>query len=160
MAFVSLPKVLQAKKYDNFKVHLLIEKFKNGRKMTEEELSFLRKKSFGIVDQIERISHEREMVEQRMRLATSKMDVQNVVMFALQKIAKHLNYEDRIIRAMQIGEAQYEYMQTNDYKEKPNSHFENSVKLANSRFINKSAMQHTLMAIVAYEQVKFVTQRI
>lgn len=122
--------------------------------MTPDEMSYLRQKAKGIIDHIERSTHEREVVEHRMRVSLSKMNVQYVVLLALKQIAKHPSSEERVVRAKQIADAQYEYMQTDEYKDKPNAPFDNSEKPASSRLVNKSLMQHTIMAIVAYEQAK------
>lgn len=139
---------------DNSRVHFLINKFKSGKKLTPDEMSYLRQNAKGIIDQFKRISREREVVEKMMRVVPLKMDVQNVIQLALQQIAKHLGSEERVVSAMQIANAQYEYMQTEEYKDKPNGPFDNSEKPASSRLVNKSIMQHTIMAIVAYEQAK------
>lgn len=147
-------------KRDDPMVQRLVEKFKSGEKLTQDDMAYLRRNAPGMIDQIERIAREREFVEQSMRVAPSKMDVQNVVLLAIQQTAKHHSYEDRIIRALQIADAQYNYMQTKEYKDKPNSDLDNRKKLASSRRIEKSPMQHTIMAIVAYEQAKLMNSEI
>jgi len=135
-------------------VIFLIDKFKSGNKLTHEEFSFLRKNVQGIIDHIERILLEREFIEEKIKVAPTKMDVQNVVLFALQQVAKHPVWEERVIRAMHIADAQYHYMQLDDYIQKPNNTLNHGESAANLKCVNKNDMKNTLVAIVAYEQAK------
>ena len=143
--------------HDNPKVKLIIDKFHNGKKLTSAEIAYLSQHAKGIVDHIERISREREIVEHRMSVAPSKMDVQNVVLLSLQQVAKHPSTEERIVRAAQIADAQYEYMQSEDYRNKPNGPLDDREKQASNRIGSRKDMMHTLMAIVAYEKAKLLT---
>lgn len=142
------------KKEVDSRVHFLTNKFKSGIKLTHDEIFYLRHNTKGIIDHIEQISHEREFTEQQMRVAPTKIVVQNIVLLALQQIAKLSSYEERAVRTMQIAEAQFQYMQNNEYKDKTNDPFGNSEKLISPQLVNKNQMQHTMIAIVAYEQAK------
>src|SRR5690606_38967958 len=95
-------------------------------------------------------------VEQSMRCALTKMDVRNVVLLAVQHVAKHQCAEERVVRAAHIADAQYHYIQTDEYKDKPNSFIDHRDKPDRSHSVKKSLMQHTITAIVAYEQAKLM----
>lgn len=109
---------------DDPKVQRLIEKFKNGKKLTPEEMTYIRKNAPGMVETIERIMREREMIELSMKIAPTKTDVQLAVFRASKQIEKHPDPEQREIRAKHLADAKHEYEQTEEYKEKPNSPLE------------------------------------
>lgn len=106
---------------DNPKAQRLIEKFKNGKKLTPEEMAYVRKNAPGIVDYIDRIMREREVIELGMKMAPTKTDVQMVAYRASKQIEQHQNPEEREIRAKHLADAKHEYEQTDEYKEKPKS---------------------------------------
>ena len=73
---------------DDPKAQRLIEKFKNGKKLTPEEMAYVRKNAPGIVDTIDRIMREREVIELSMKMAPTKTDVQMVAFPVLQSKSK------------------------------------------------------------------------
>src|SRR5690606_33780151 len=68
---------------------------------------------------IERIARERETLEQYMRFAPTRTDVQMMVLFATHRAARNESAEHRLVRARQFADAQVRYMQTNEYLSKP-----------------------------------------
>ena len=80
---------------DDPKAQRLIEKFKNGKKLTPEEMAYVRKNAPGIVDYIDRIMREREVIELSMKMAPTKTDVQMVAFRTSKQIEKHPNPEER-----------------------------------------------------------------
>ena len=110
-----------AKGENDPKVQLILEKFKSGKKLTPDELAYVRRNAPGMIDNIEQIAREREIVEQGMRMAPTKMDVQIVVYQASQHISNNKSSEELSVRAMQLADAHREYMQTKEYEDKPNS---------------------------------------
>ena len=138
---------------DDPKAQRLIEKFKNGKKLTPEEMTYVRKNAPGMVDYIDRIMREREVIELSMKMAPSKTDVQMVAFRAAKQIEKHEIPEEREIRAKHLADAKHEYEQTDEYKEKPNSPLDKQEKPVKVRY--KRSEKETLeLAKVAYEQVK------
>ena len=138
---------------DDPKAQRLIEKFKNGKKLTPEEMAYVRKNAPGIVDYIDRITREREVIELSMKMAPTKTDVQMVAFRAAKQIEKHQIPEEREIRAKHLADAKHEYEQTDEYKEKPNSPLEKQEKPVKVRY--KRSEKETLeLAKAAYEQVK------
>ena len=138
---------------DDPKAQRLIEKFKNGKKLTPEEMAYVRKNAPGMVDYIDRITREREVIELSMKMAPTKTDVQMVAFRAAKKIEKHQIPEEREIRAKHLADAKHEYEQTEEYKEKPNSPLEKQEKPVKVRY--KRSEKETLeLAKAAYEQVK------
>ena len=138
---------------DDPKAQRLIEKFKNGKKLTPEEMAYVRKNAPGIVDYIDRITREREVIELSMKMAPTKIDVQMVAFRAAKQIEKHQIPEEREIRAKHLADAKHEYEQTDEYKEKPNSPLEKQetpVKVSYKR----SEKETLELAKVAYAQVK------
>lgn len=103
------------------KAQQIIAKFKNGKKLSREEMTYLRIHAPGIVPFIERIAREREMIERSMKMARSKAEVQMVVYHAAKLIDKCTIPEEREIRAKQLADAKQEYEKTEEYKEKPNN---------------------------------------
>ena len=138
---------------DNPKAQRLIEKFKNGKKLTPEEMAYVRKNAPGMVDYIDRITREREVIELSMKMAPTKTDVQMVAFRAAKQIEKHQIPEEREIRAKHLADAKHEYEQTDEYKEKPNSPLDKQEKPVKVRY--KRSEKETLeLAKVAYAQVK------
>ncbi len=134
------------------KAQSLIEKFKSGKKLTPEEMAYLRKNAPGIVDYIDRITREREVIELSMKIAPTKIDVQMVALHAAKQIEKH-HPEEREIRAKHLADAKNEYEQTDEYKDKPNNLLEKQKKPVKVRY--KRSQKETLeLAKVAYAQVK------
>lgn len=136
---------------DDPKAQRLIEKFKNGKKLTPEEMTYVRKNAPGIVDYIDRIMREREVIEQSMKIAPTKTDVQLVAFRVAKQIEKHPNPEEREIRAKHLADAKQEYEQTEEYKEKPNSPLENRERPANISY-KKNPKQYEQIAKIAYDQ--------
>lgn len=145
-------------KGDDPRVQHLVDKFKSGKKLTLDERAYLRRNAPGMIDHVERISSEREVVEQSMRFATSKADVQNVVLLALSQIAMHQSSEERAIRTMQLTDAQFTYMQTDEYKEKPNRFIDQRAKRISTPPMEKSLLHHKNMALNAYEHAKLLSR--
>ncbi|MFF5995144.1 hypothetical protein AAGS61_10345 [Lysinibacillus sp. KU-BSD001] len=138
---------------DDPKAQRLIEKFKNGKKLTPEEMVYVRKNAPGMVDYIDRITREREVIELSMKMAPTKTDVQMVAFRAAKQIEKHQIPEEREIRAKHLADAKHEYEQTDEYKEKPNSPLEKQEKPVKVR--SKRSEKETLELVkAAYEQVK------
>ncbi|MER2190392.1 MAG: hypothetical protein ABS951_05480 [Solibacillus sp.] len=105
---------------DDPKVQSLMEKFKNGRKLTSEEMSYIRKNAPGQMHYIDRIMREREMMELSMRMAPSKMEVQTAILRISKNIEKGPE-EDREVLTKHLMDAKQEYEKTDEYREKPNS---------------------------------------
>ena len=136
---------------DDPKAQRLIEKFKNGKKLTPEEMTYVRKNAPGIVDYIDRIMREREVIELGMKMAPTKTDVQMVAFRASKQIEKHPNPEEREIRAKHLADAKHEYEQTDEYKEKPNSPLDKEEKPVRIKHY-KNPKQYAQIAIQAYEK--------
>lgn len=135
------------------KVQSLMEKFKNGKKLTPAEMMYLRKKAPHMANYVERITREREAIELSMKAAPTKTDVQMVALHAAKQIEKYPNSEEREIRAKHLADAKHEYEKTDEYKEKPNSPIEMKEEPAKKRYKTKRKPQFE-RAIVAYEQVQ------
>lgn len=133
------------------KAQQIIAKFKNGKKLTREEMAYLRIHAPGIIPFIERIAREREIIERGMKMARSKTEVQMVVYHAAKLIDKCTIPEEREIRAKQLADAKQEYEKTEEYKEKPNNPLEEEKKTIKIRYKQK---QPAKMLKTAYEQVK------
>ena len=138
---------------DDPKAQRYIEKFKSGKKLTPEEMTYVRKHAPGIVNYIDRIMREREMIEFSMKMAPTKTDVQMVAFRAAKQIEKHQIPEEREIRAKHLVDAKHEYEQTDEYKEKPNSPLDKQEKPVKVR-VKRSEKETLELAKVAYEQVK------
>ena len=138
---------------DDPKAQRYIEKFKNGKKLTPEEMAYVRKHAPGMVDYIDRIMREREVIELSMKIAPTKTDVQMVAFRAAKQIEKHQIPEEREIRAKHLVDAKHEYEQTDEYKEKPNSPLDKQEKPATVR-VKRSEQQTITLAKAAYEHVR------
>ena len=138
---------------DDPKAQRLIEKFKNGKKLTPEEMAYVRKNAPGMVNTIDRIMREREVIELSMKIAPTKADVQMVAFRASKQIEKYQNPEEREIRAKHLADAKHEYEQTDEYKEKPNSPLDQEEKPVRMKH-KKNPKQYAQIAIQAYEQTK------
>lgn len=135
----------------------LIDKFKSGKRLLPDEMVYVRQHAPGMIDYIERISRERDMIEQHMRIAPSKMDVGMVVFYASIRVPKHEHGDQSVARAMQFADAQYEYMRTEEYRQKPNSPYDKREKSAGPPAPKSlSLIPYTTMALTAYEQAKAV----
>ncbi|OCS87260.1 hypothetical protein [Caryophanon latum] len=106
---------------DDPKAQRLIEKFKNGKKLTPDEMAYVRRNAPGMVDYIDRIMRERDVIELSMKMAPSKADVQIVAFRAAKQIEKHEIPEEREIRMKHLADAKAEYEKTDEYKDKPNT---------------------------------------
>lgn len=138
---------------DDPKAQRYIEKFKSGKKLTPEEMAYVRQNAPGMVDYIDRIMREREVIELSMKMAPTKTDVQMVAFRASKQIEKHQIPEEREIRAKHLVDAKHEYEQTDEYKEKPNSPLDKQEKPVKVRY--KRSEKETLeLAKTAYEPVK------
>jgi len=120
---------------------LLIEKFKSGKKLTADEMRYIRKHAPGMVDYIERITREREIYEQGMKIAPTKADVQFVALVSSQQIQKDPNPEEREIRARHLADAKHEYEQTEHYKQKPEHALDKDTNKENS-YANEYYKRH------------------
>lgn len=138
---------------DDPKAQRLIEKFKNGKKLTPEEMAYVRKNAPGMVDYMDRIMREREVIELGMKMAPTKTDVQMVAFRASKQIEKHPNPEEREIRAKHLADAKHEYEQTDEYKEKPNSPLDKEDKLVRIKH-RKNPKQYAQLAIQAYKHTE------
>lgn len=138
---------------DDPKAQRLINKFKNGKKLSPEEMAYVRKNAPGMADYIDRIAREREIIEFGMKMAPTKTDVQMVAFNAAKQIEKHQIPEEREIRAKHLADAKHEYEQTDEYKEKPNSPLDKQEKPVKVRYKRNEKQSHEL-AKVAYEQAK------
>lgn len=138
---------------DDPKAQRYIEKFKSGKKLTPEEMAYVRQNAPGMVDYIDRLMREREVIELSMKMAPTKTDVQMVAFRASKQIEKHQIPEEREIRAKHLVDAKHEYEQTEEYKEKPNSPLDKQEKPVKVRY--KRSEKETLeLAKTAYEPVK------
>ena len=138
---------------DDPKAQRYIEKFKNGKKLTPEEMAYVRKHAPGMVDYIDRIMREREVIELSMKMAPTKTDVQMVAFRTAKQIEKHQIPEEREIRAKHLSDAKHEYEQTDEYKEKPNSPLDKQEKPVKVRY-KRSGKETLELAKTAYEPVK------
>ena len=138
---------------DDPKAQRYIEKFKSGKKLTPEEMAYVRQNAPGMVDYIDRIMREREMIEFSMKMAPTKTDVQMVAFRAAKQIEKHQIPEEREIRAKHLVDAKHEYEQTEEYKEKPNSPLDKQEKPVKVR-VKRSEKETLELAKTAYEPVK------
>lgn len=143
---------------DNPKAQRLIEKFKNGKKLTPDEMAYVRKNAPGMVDYIDRIMREREVIELSMKMAPSKAHVQIAAFRAAKDIEKHENPEEREIRMKHLADAKTEYEKTDEYKDKPNTPLdtEDRSKKKRSKQMNnsqQSTMQTLARAKAAYTLV-------
>lgn len=139
---------------DNPKAQLLIEKFKNGSKLTPDEMAYVRKNAPGITDYIVRIMREREVIELAMKSAPSKTDVQITTIRFAKQIEKHPNPEEREIRAKHLADAKQQYEQTEEYKNKPNTPLDiqkRKVKVKHEESLQQSAN----FVIKAYQKTNF-----
>ena len=112
---------------DNPKAKSILTKFHSGKKLTKEEMEYIRRHAPAMVEHVERVSQEREVVEQSMRMAPSKSDVQMVALSAANHIRKQAKGDDAITRANHLADAKHEYEKADEYKEKPNTLFERDV---------------------------------
>ena len=135
---------------DNPKAQLLIDKFKSGKKLTPEEMIYVRKHAPGMADYIDRITREREVIELSMKIAPSKMDVQMVAYRASKQLEKY-SVEDADIRAKHLADAKHAYEQTDEYKEKPSSPLQKQQKLHQVSY-KKSERQAFTQAISIYSK--------
>jgi len=104
---------------DDLRARLLIDKFKSGRELAPDEMNYLRLHAPGEIEWIERIAAEREMLEQHMRLAPTRTDVQMLVLLATHRNVRNESAEHRLARARQFADAQSRYMLTDEYRNKP-----------------------------------------
>lgn len=138
---------------DDPKAQQIIAKFKSGKKLSPEEMAYLRIHAPGMVGYIERIMREREIIELSMKMSRTKTDVQMVALSSAKQIEKCPNPEEREIRAKQLADAKHEYEKTDEYKEKPNSPLDKEKKHKKIRY--KQNKQQTIeLAKIAYKRVK------
>lgn len=138
---------------DSLKTKLLIEMFKNGKKLTAAEMAYIRKYAPEMYEHVSRIMRRREMFEQSMKTAPTKMDVQITVSLNVKQIEKDSLPEDREVLARHLADAKHEYEQTDEYKEKPNSLMDNKVRKARVRQ-KKNPGQRLQFVIQVYESNK------
>jgi len=138
---------------DNPKVQQIMNKFKNGQKLTAEEMNYMYQNAPGHMDFINRIQRERELTELSMRLAPTKVDVQLVTIRSAKQIEKDPNPETREIRLKHLANAKLEYEQTEEYEEKPNSPMDKE-EISPKVFKKKKneLKQLTQTALQAYEK--------
>lgn len=131
---------------DDPKAQRLIEKFKNGKKLTADEMAYVRKNAPGMVDYMDRIMREREIIELTMQSAPSKTEVQMVAFRAGKQIEKYYTGEEREIRARHLADAKHEYEKTDHYKEKPNTPLDepNRQKRSSYKLSEKQQMQRAV----------------
>lgn len=141
---------------DNPRVRYLIGKFESGRKLTWDELAYLRIHAPGRIDSIEQVSREREVLELSMRSAPSKMEVQLVAARAAGRIAKHPNSEEGITLALHLSDAQHEYMKTDEYQRKPAGPAAKQPEYPPGPSPSEKQFWYVSMAITAYERAKFM----
>lgn len=136
---------------DDPKAQRLIEKFKNGQKLSREEMNYIRQNAPGIMDYVDRIMRERDMIERSMKAAPSKTDVQMVVYHKSKQIEKDPDPDIREVRAKHLADAKQEYEQTDDYKKKPNSPLEKEERPLKFRY-KKNLKHYEQIAIQTYER--------
>ena len=143
---------------DDPKAQSLIEKFKGGKKLTADEMAYIRKHAPGMVEYIDRIMKEREVLELSMKMAPSKSDVQMVAFRAAQNIEKHYSGEEAEIRSKHLVDAKQQYEKTDEYKEKPNSPLDRQKKKIKLNFA-QNEQQTRIIAKAAYEGVRKMTKQ-
>lgn len=136
---------------DDPKAQRLIEKFKNGQKLSREEMNYIRQNAPGIMDYVDRIMRERDMIERSMKAAPSKTDVQMVVYRTSKQIEKDPDPDIREVRAKHLADAKQEYEQTDDYKKKPNSPLEKEERPLKVRY-KKNPKHYEQIAIQTYDR--------
>jgi len=148
------------KEGSGLQVRSLIDKFKTGKKLTPAEMAYLRKHASDEYETIERISREREVVEWGMRAAVTKQDVDHVVLLSSRHALKKSASEADVVRAAQFRDAHYQYMQTEEYREKPNHPWEDRKRSSRTRYIpENNNIRYNTMAIFAYEKAKQIGRR-
>ena len=140
---------------DDPKAQRLIEKFKSGKKLTAEELNYVRKHAPGMRDVIDRVMREREVIEMSMRQAPSKTEVQMVAYRASRQIEKDTDAGMKELRAKHLTDAKYEYEQTEEYKVKPNSPLERDAQPARVAVKNGSR-PYMSVAVASYEKANML----
>lgn len=108
----------------NPKVQNILTKFHNGKKLSPEEMQYVRKHAPDQIETIIRITREREMTKMLMSQAKSKNDVQMIALSASQQIKNSPNASDRELRMKHLQNVRSEYEKTKEYKEKPNTQLE------------------------------------
>ena len=129
---------------DDPKAQRLIEKFKNGKKLTPEEMMYVRKNAPGMVDYINRIMREREVIELTMKMAPTKAHVQIAAFSAAKQIEKHEVPEEREIRMKHLADAKAEYEKTDEYKDKPNTPLDREDRPKKTRSKQKQKVHVTI----------------
>lgn len=112
----------------NPKVQNILTKFHNGKKLSPEEMQYVRKHAPDQMETIIRITREREMTKMLMSQAKSKNDVQMIALSASQQIKNSPNASDRELRMKHLQNVRSEYEKTKEYKEKPNTQLEAAQK--------------------------------
>jgi hypothetical protein len=141
-----------AKGEDDPRVRSLLQKFYFGRKLTPDETAYLRRNAPGKIDEIERVMREREVVEQSMRFAPTRLDVQMVAARAMKSAAGPPYSADGALRARHIADAQYEYMKTDEFREKPVGPFDRRPRKTGP-YPDKT-IQYLTTVVFAYERAK------
>lgn len=114
-----LQKAQNEKGEDNPKVQRLIGKFKFGKKLTPQEIAYIRKHAPGMMDYVHRIMRKRELMERSMKIAPTKYHVHMVAFQSTSFIEKEPSQEDRITLFHHLKDAKREYEKTDEFKEKP-----------------------------------------
>lgn len=153
-------KALNEKGEDNPKVQRLMNKFRFGKKLTSQEMAYIRKHAPGLVDYVKRIMREREIVERGMKIAPTKHHVQMVAFHSAKLIEKGPS-EDRIVLSSHLSDAKKEYEKTDEYKEKPTSPLERAEKLERKKYKKKKHYQYITAPInttVHVQKKKFIVK--
>lgn len=120
----------------NPKVQNILTKFHNGKKLSPEEMRYVRKHAPEQMETIIRITRERELTKMLMRQAKSKNDVQMIALSASQQVKNSPSASDRELRMKHLQNVKAEYEKTKEYKEKPNTQIDGAKKKKKSKTFN------------------------
>jgi hypothetical protein len=105
----------------------IINKYRSGKKLSFEELEFLRVNASEVYQEALRVTRQREELERRMRAARTKQDVDAVRSMAIAGISGAMAASDKsgaelnLVISKQYADAYFEYTKTAHYKDKPDS---------------------------------------
>lgn len=111
----------------DLKLQRIINKFKSGKKLTSGELSYLAKAAPDIYQKVLRIMQRREQLEKRLEEASSKEEVQAIMMQEMQSVENFCANSDddfeKTALVNQMMDAYGKMTQSASYREKPDTEF-------------------------------------
>lgn len=112
----------------NAKVQSLVEKFKSGKKLTAEEINFIRGQSPDTANYIERVLNERKIFEETFKNSPTKFHYYIAAMGFSKNIERNTSGEEKLVLSQHLRDAMFEFEKTDEFKEKPNTPYEASEK--------------------------------